>query len=264
MTAAYQLRRPSVQAAEERLVTVASGKGGVGKTWFSITLAHALCLHGSRALIFDGDLGLANIDIQLGLMPTADISHVINGERRLCDVIVRQLISVNDQSGFDVIAGRSGSGNMGSLHHQTITALKQALIDIASDYDHVILDLGAGIDTNVMTLAHQAGRTLVVISTEPTSLTDAYAFIKLRRMRDPLARIEIIVNNASNKKDGERVFETLKKACQNFLGFTPGLLGIIRHDKHVPDSIRAQMPILTRFQNSPAAEDVMAIAKLLL
>ncbi len=263
MTVAFQFNIPNRPSAEERLITVASGKGGVGKTWFSITLAHALTINAAKVLVFDGDLGLANIDIQLGLTPSVDISNFINKELSMRDIIVRHRISTIEGHGFDVIAGRSGSGNMGSLHHQTVSTLKHALIDVAEDYDHVILDLGAGIDANVMSLAHQAGRTLVVISTEPTSLTDAYAFIKLRRMRDPSAQVAIVVNNAPGKKEGERVFDTLKKACQNFLGFTPSLLGIIRHDRHVADSIRAQMPILTRFQNSPAAEDVLAIAKLL-
>ncbi len=261
MSAARQIYPLKKQSLEERLITVASGKGGVGKTWFSITLAHALTINAAKVLIFDGDLGLANIDIQLGLTPEKDISHVIGGEFSLKDIIVRQSISSQDDDGYDVIAGRSGSGNMGSLHHHVVTALRESLIELADNYDHLILDLGAGIDTNVMLLAHHRGQNIVVVSTEPTSLTDAYAFIKLRRMRDPSARIEIVVNNAASKKDADRIFDTLKKACQNFLGFTPGLLGIIRHDRHVTDSIRAQMPILTRFQNSPASEDVMAIAK---
>ncbi len=261
MIAAHQSYRSHLQSAEERLITVASGKGGVGKTWFSITLAHALAINAAKVLIFDGDLGLANIDIQLGLTPDRDLSHVMSGEYGLKDIIVRQSISPQDSKGFDVIAGRSGSGNMGSLHHQAVTSMKSSLIELAEQYDHIILDLGAGIDTNVMSLAHHNGLTIVVVSTEPTSLTDAYAFIKLRHMRDPAAKIEIVVNNTASKKDADRIFETLRKACQNFLGFTPGLLGVIRHDRHVVDSIRAQMPILTRFQNSPASEDVLAIAR---
>ena len=264
MTSGLKYILAQSQSAEKKLITVASGKGGVGKTWFSITLAHALTLQGKNVLVFDGDLGLANIDIQLGLTPKFDISHMFSKNLKLQDIIQKYVINNSSNDGFDVIAGRSGSGNMRSLQQDATFKIRTALINIADAYDHVILDLGAGIDNTVMALANNCGRTIIVISTEPTSLTDAYAFIKLRRMRDPLASIEIIVNNASAKKDAERIFETLHKACINFLGFSPKLLGIIKHDRHVQDSIRAQMPLLTRFQASAAAVDVMSIAKSLI
>lgn len=246
---------------ERKLLTIASGKGGVGKTWLSITLAHALARLGDNVLLFDGDLGLANVDIQLGQIPAHDLSDVIAGRLTLAQAVTRFGDGTALGSAFDLIAGSSGSGALTGLTRDRLIGLRRALIDAATGYDRVILDLGAGLDQPVTILAHNGGICLVVVSTEPTSLTDAYAFIKLRRMRDPAADIRIVVNAAPTRRHGDKTWRTLAKACTSFLGFEPPLQGIIRQDSHVPDAIRAQMPLLLRHPECPAALDVMALAR---
>ncbi|GAB4142937.1 MAG: MinD/ParA family protein [Sphingomonadales bacterium] len=259
-TAAVSALNPHI-ALERRLITIASGKGGVGKTWLAITLAHALARQGRKVLLFDGDLGLANVDIQLGLMPNRDLGDVIAGRCGLTEAVTRYDDEAPRPAGFDVVAGKSGSGALGSLARERLGALRHHLIEAAIAYDHVILDLAAGIDSAVTTLAHHGGATLVVLTAEPTSLTDAYAFIKLRRMRDAAADIRIIVNQAADKSEGEATYETIRKACASFLKFTPALGGIIYRDGKVSDAIRHQSSILSRHPQASAAGQVEALAK---
>jgi len=238
-----------------RTVAIASGKGGVGKTWFSITLAQALAKQGHRILLFDGDLGLANLDIQLGLMPKHDVSSVIAGRLTLNQAIVEY-----PEGGFDIIAGRSGAGNLANIAASRLQMLGDDLSLLASNYHTVLLDLGAGVERTVRQLAHNAGTCIVVLTDEPTSLTDAYAFIKILHKERPDIDFKVVVNIVNSTREGERTYNTLHKACLGFLKFSPPLLGVIRRDTKVREAIRAQTPLLTRFPNCEAAQDVERIA----
>ncbi len=240
---------------KRNVVAVASGKGGVGKTWFSITLAHALARAGHRTLLFDGDLGLANIDVQLGVAPHRDLGAVIAGKATMAQVVERYA-----EGGFDVIAGRSGSGNLASLPMNRLITLRNEMHGVAQGYDHVVLDLGAGVERAVRILIGGARTCLVVATDEPTSITDAYAFIKVTALDHLAEDIRIVVNMASGARDGERTYGTLRKACREFLKLELPLAGIIRRDDHVKDSIRRQTSVLTRYPNTEAAQDVETIA----
>jgi flagellar biosynthesis protein FlhG len=255
---------PPGRVRDSRIVAVASGKGGVGKTWFSITLAHALARRGRRVLLFDGDLGLANVDIQLGLMPKTDLGAVIGGAMQL------QAAVQGHAEGFDILAGRSGSGALAGIDPVELERMLEALRDAAASYDYVIIDLGAGLGRAVRRMTSFADTALVVATEEPTSLTDAYAVLKLlaadkdARNRPPAGTwvpdTWVIVNQCSSRQAGERTFATLAKACNAFLGREPRLGGIIRRDDRVRETIRRQTPLLVRHPGSAAAEDVEAVA----
>ncbi|MCC6719942.1 MAG: AAA family ATPase [Acetobacteraceae bacterium] len=244
------LTRPPATARDGRIVAVASGKGGVGKTWFAITLAHALARAGRRVLLFDGDLGLANVDIQLGLVPAHDLAGVVAGRRSLAASVVHH------QGGFDILAGRSGSGALSALDDAALDAVLAALRDAARAYDHVVLDLGAGIERATRRLSGAADLLLVLATEEPTSLTDAYAVLKLHLADASAGEARVVVNQASTPAAGERTYATLARACASFLGHTPKLAGIIRRDDRVRDAIRRQTLLLQRHPNAPAAGDV--------
>ena len=240
----------------KNIIAVASGKGGVGKTWFSISLSHALAKQGKKVLLFDGDLGLANVDVQLGLMPKRDLNDVIRGRLGLDKVI-----QTHEDAGFDIIAGRSGQASLSALPSQRLGLLRDQLIEIAGKYDTVIIDLGAGIDRTVRMMSAAATMTLLVTTDEPTSLTDAYAFIKLGSAAGTTKNVQVVSNMAANKSEGEKTYKTLLKACENFLKMSPPMAGIIRHDTRVKESIRHQTPILTRSPNSECAQDIEALAR---
>jgi flagellar biosynthesis protein FlhG len=253
-----------------RRLTIASGKGGVGKTWMAVTLAQAFAFRGERVLLVDGDLGLANVDVQLGLEPRADLAAVIAGE-----VPLEAAVSpygggpaAAAGGGFDVLPGRSGAGTLAGLAEDELQALACGLTGLEAAYDRVLVDLGAGLDRVVTTLCtadhgSKGHAILVVLTSEPTSLTDAYAFIKVIRMRTENADLRVIVNRAQSTAEGKRTHQALATATQNFLGFAPPLMGIIPDDGKVPDSIRHQTALMLRHPQSKAGMSMMALAKTL-
>lgn len=239
-----------------QVLAIASGKGGVGKTWFAITLTHALANAGRKSLLFDGDFGLANVDLQLGLMPKYDLSGVVGGSLTL-----NQVALPFDEGGFDIIAGRSGSGSLTHIPANQVQHLGSDLGILAGSYDQVIIDLGAGLNRPTRQLTTKAQTCLVVTADEPTAMTDAYAFIKTMVKDRPALDIRIIVNMSESLRDGERTYTALRRACEGFLGISPPLAGVVRWDKRVRDSIKKQQPLLSFAPSCAAARDVITIAE---
>jgi flagellar biosynthesis protein FlhG len=219
------------QKNNNNILAIASGKGGVGKTWLAVTLAHLFARSGRQVLLFDGDIGLANVDVQLGLTPQRDLNSVLSGRHALKEAVTRY-----EEGNFDIIAGRSGSAALATLPVQKLEAMAAELMDLQRNYDFVIIDLGAGIEQHVQYLASLASRCVVVVTDEPTSLTDAYAFIKIATGGKNPPDMGVVINQAATQKEGEGTYHALNKACVNFLNMSPPLLGIIRRDNKVKDS----------------------------
>jgi flagellar biosynthesis protein FlhG len=262
MSAATDNAAPRAAGAATRsgrnIMAVASGKGGVGKTWFAVTLAHTLSRRGARTLLFDGDLGLANIDLQLGLTPERDLSHVMAEDLPLESAVIPFA------GNFHVIAGAAGSTALSQLEQPRLFRLRDRLLALAPSYDRVVLDLGAGVDASVRCLAGASGMVLVIATDEPTSITDAYAFIKLLNAQGRGHLVRLVINMAASPREGERTYAKLRKACETFLKLSPPLAGIIRRDDKVRDAIRHQTALLTRHPAAEALADVEAIAARLL
>ncbi|OLF78207.1 cobyrinic acid a,c-diamide synthase [Maricaulis sp. W15] len=243
-----------------RILAIASGKGGVGKTMLSIGMARAFSQMGERCLLMDGDLGMANIDVQLGLQPNSDISSVINGRVAIADAVCPAMGSAAQKGGFDVISGRSGSGALANLAGPGLTKLATGVAALALSYDRAILDLAAGADRATIRLALTADDVVIVLNDEPTSLTDAYAFVKTLRLHDDGASPLVVINNAPSNNAANEAFSAFRKTCEAFLSFTPTLAGIVRRDPTVPAAIRAQTAVSLRAPQCEAAKDIQALA----
>ncbi|HVZ99577.1 MAG TPA: AAA family ATPase [Caulobacterales bacterium] len=255
--------QPQPRARAAPIFAVASGKGGVGKTWLSTMLACAYGRAGQRALLVDCDLGLANVDVQLGVRPQADVHSVVRGFLELDAAVTPVLGGPGRNGGFDLIAGHSGSGALSAVKLEEVARIAQGVAKIAPHYDRVIMDCAAGIDPNVLRFARAADRLVLVTTEEPTALTDAYALVKLLRLQGANVVPWMIVNMAENRTKGRRVFDQFSLACNEYLGFKPKFAGVVCRDVRVPDSIRAQTPLPVRHPQSQAFEDVIRIVETL-
>lgn len=203
------------------------------------------------------------MDTQLGLMPDYDLGSVIAGRVSLADAGIH-----HPDGGFDINAGRSGSGALSSIDPAALESTLATLRREAAHYDLVLLDLGAGLDRAARRMSAWTDTLLVLAIEEPTSLTDAYAVRRRHTADKPHGDARVVVNQATTRQAGERTFATLQRACQTFLGRAPAFAGVIRRDDSVRDAIRRQTLLQTllliRHPNAPAATDMAAVAAALL
>lgn len=243
------------------VIAIASGKGGVGKTAITCALAGVFSRRKQRTLIVDADLGMANIDVQLGLHTQGDISNLVAGRTTMAEALSPACGGSEKLGGFDVIAGPSGSSVLAGLDSGSVGRLAAGITAASLDYDRTLIDLAAGAERANIRLAAAADDIIIVINDEPTSLTDAYAFIKTLRVRDEGACPFVIVTNCASEREGRAAFKGLEQTCESFLGFKPLFAGIVRKDQSIPNAIRAQTPLGVRYPNCDAIKDITQIAQ---
>jgi flagellar biosynthesis protein FlhG len=240
-----------------RLTAIGSGKGGTGKTLIAVSLAHALAHRGERVLLCDADLGLSNAGVHLGLSETGDLAGLLAGRKTLKEAVTQ--VACGPHNRFDILAAPSGSGALADAPDETIGRLI-ATIAQASAYDRVLIDLGAGVDSKIMQIAAHADDVLLVVTPDPASLTDAYAFAKLLLRRTTTRMPQVVVNMALNATEGRRIADALMGSARAFLKCTPDFLGHIPFDARVPDAVRRQSPLLALYPQSPAATAIETLA----
>lgn len=238
----------------KRIVTFASGKGGVGKTALAVATGQALVSAGHRVLLVDADLGLANVDVQLGLNHGGHFGLALTGRGTIADALLCE-----ERTGLQILLGPSGWQSMTQLDAQALERLGSEIRALADSYDTTILDCSSGIAASTLELVRLAEDVLVVITDEPTSLTDAYALIKVGlRLK---SRVGVVVNMAQDRDSGLLTFAKLQRTAKRFLDLDLQLAGIVRRDQRVPDAITSQQPLLTRSPNCHAADDIRELAR---
>lgn len=239
------------------IYSVVSGKGGVGKTNFSINLAIKLRQEGKRVLILDADIGMNNVNILLGIAADLTLSEVINGEARFRDIIIK------GPEGVDLICGGTDLFLMESLHTSEQEEIIKSLEEFG-EYDIIIIDNGAGINKHSLTFSSFADEIILVTTPEPTALTDAYRVVKANSLYDVRPRVKVVINQIANINQGQESFNKLQATSQKFLNVDLGLLGFIFHDARVNKSIMEQRPVVLKYPKSLASENIGTISKIIL
>ncbi|MBQ7456673.1 MAG: MinD/ParA family protein [Desulfovibrio sp.] len=236
--------------------SVTSGKGGVGKTNISVNLAYNLVQLGKRVTLIDSDLGLANVDVVLGLTPHKNLFHLFNEDAKLSDILFPT------PYGFSILPASSGMSEMLSLSTGQKLELLEAVDELEDAVDVLIIDTGAGISDNVLYFNMAVQERIVVMTTEPTSLTDAYALIKVLKMNHGVEHFQICMNMTPDVKTAKDMFSRLYQACDHFLeGVSLDLAGIIPRDPFVRKAIIKQKPFSAEDPSSPASVGVRDLAE---
>ncbi len=246
--------------AGPRLTAIGSGKGGTGKTLVAVSLAQALSREGERVLLCDADLGLSNAAVHLGLSVSGDLPALMCGTRALTDCVVPVLGGAATEGGFDLVAAPSGSGalaNTGALAAENLIAVLRN----AAHYHRVLIDLAAGVDAAVMRFAAAADEALLVVTPDPASLTDSYAFAKLLLRATGTRLPHVVVNLSESEAEARRTAEAMTATCKAFLKCAPPVLGRVPRDAQAHEAVRRQLPLFCRLPLGPAARALAGIAR---
>ncbi len=241
-----------------RIMSIASGKGGVGKTNITVNLGLALQKLDNRVLLLDGDLGMANIDILLGLTSTYTLQHVMNGRCRLEDAILEGPHNIN------VLPGISGGDAFVNINKQEVKRLLKASSHLEDNYDIILIDIGAGANQGVMNFTLAADEALIVLTPEPTSIMDAYSFIKILANSNFKGDLGLIINQVSSSREGKDVVNRMKSVISEYLDLEIKFNSFIPYDSQVVQAVKKQQSLLELFPDSEAAKAFRAAADKLL
>ena len=238
-----------------RVITVASGKGGVGKTNVTVNLAIALAGQGKKVTIMDADLGLANIDVMLGLHSDKNLSNVMNGE---CDL---EEILLDGPAGIKIIPASSGVKDMAEMSQSQHAGLVSAFSELSHEIDVLLVDTAAGISDSVVSFSRAAQEVIVVVCDEPASITDAYALIKLLSREQNIFKFHVLANMVSGPQQGREVYEKLSKVSERFLDVALDYIGHVPYDEHLQKAIKRQKSVVEVFPRSRSAQAFQTLSK---
>ena len=241
-----------------RVITVTSGKGGVGKTNLTINLGIKLIQLGLKVIIIDADLGLSNIDVALGRAAKYNLSDVINYRKDILDIIEE------GPGGIKFISGGSGVQELIKIDKNQLANLLIQLGKLDEEADVIFIDTGAGLSNNVLSFVYAAKEVILITTPEPTAITDAYALIKIISKKDKNKEIKLVINRAENAMEAENLLMKLNEVSEKFLGVTLHKLGYIINDPNVSKAVKLQQPFVLAYDKTEAAENVSDIAQSLI
>lgn len=249
------IRRAQGKQKPVQVIAIAAGKGGVGKTTVAINLALALAKLGRKAMLLDADLGLANIDTQLGLQPTGNLAHVLAGECSLADIVMPVY------PGVELVPAASGITRMAELSAQEQAGIIRAFDELTGDLDVLIIDNAPGISSSMLRFTRAAHRVIVVVCDEPASITDAYAVIKVLSREHGVDSFNVLVNKTDNASQAAEVFGKIARVADRFLDVTLTPVGEIPRDVYLQRSIQEQAGVVLRYPGSVSARSFQALAR---
>jgi flagellar biosynthesis protein FlhG len=238
-----------------KVIAVSGGKGGVGKTNVSLNTAIALAQLGKNVLVLDADLGLANVDVMLGLRVQRNLSHVLSGECELDDIIIE------GPAGIKVIPATSGTQSMVDLTPAEHAGLIRAFSDMKTQFDVLIVDTAAGISDMVLSFCRASQDVMLVVCDEPTSITDCYALMKLLSRDHGVFKFRVVANMVRSPGEGQQLFGKLSKVSDRFLDVALDLVGVVPYDENIRKAVRKQKAIVEAFPDSPASKAIKNLAK---
>ncbi|MCC5857875.1 MAG: MinD/ParA family protein [Ectothiorhodospiraceae bacterium] len=238
-----------------KVIAVTSGKGGVGKSSVSVNLAAALARTGDRVMLMDADLGLANVDVLLGITPRYNLAHVIDGEVTLEEILVQ------GPEGMLIVPASSGTKRMAELGPAENAGLIRSFSELGHDIDYLIIDTAAGIADSVISFSRAARDVLVVAQDEPSSITDAYALIKVLNRDYQVRRMHVVANMIRDGRQGQALFEKLLRVTDRYLDVTLNYLGGIPADEKLRKAVKRQQPVVTAYPGSPSAQAYADLAR---
>jgi flagellar biosynthesis protein FlhG len=236
-------------------ISILSGKGGVGKSNLALNLAYALYRANHRMLVMDFDVGLANVDVLLGISPEKNLQDLLKPGMTPTDVVAKI-----EPDGFDFLPSASGVPELLELDDDMRDQVFSKLNTVLNEYDYIIFDLGAGIGKTVLSLAAMTRMRLLIVTPEPTSLTDGYAVIKVLNSQYDIKDFHVVVNQATNVAEAQLTFDRLHGACKRFLGIDLTYMGCVHTDSHVPDAVRHQTPLVKFAPKCAASRDILSLA----
>jgi flagellar biosynthesis protein FlhG len=243
------------QVKPVRVIAVTSGKGGVGKTNVAVNLGVSLSTMGRRVALMDADMGLANVDILLGIYPEYNLSHVLDGSKTLSE------ITLQGPAGLQVIPASSGIQQMSDLSNVEQAAIIHAFSGLDSELDVLLIDTAAGISASVVNFARASQEIVVVVCDEPTSITDAYAFIKLLNREYGVYNFHVLTNMVQSVQQGQSLFSKLSKVTDRYLDVTLQFMGIVPHDEQLRKAVQKQRAVVELFPQSKATIAINNIAR---
>jgi len=247
-----------IDKPESRVIAITSGKGGVGKTNFTVNLGIKFAQMGLRVVIIDADLGLSNVDVVMGKMSKYNLSDVINNNKDMLEILEE------GPEGVKFVSGGSGIQELVKLNKKQLVDLMVKIGKLDEVADIILLDTGAGLSENVISFVHAAREVILVTTPEPTSITDAYALIKTITQRDKSKIIKLVVNRADNTAEAFNILDKLNIVTQKFLGVKLQKLGYILNDACVVKAVKIQQPFVVSFVRSEASKNLNVIANTLM